>query len=80
MQASQDSYLKIAIASIQCFTDDGTLDIQELNFLLGIALADQHIDDEEKRVLQNIFSQVSQTEVSEKVWERMQAIEHKYGL
>ena len=44
------------MASIRCFTDDGTLDTNELNYLLGIAKADGNIDDDEKRVLASIIS------------------------
>jgi hypothetical protein len=48
--------LSIALASIRCFTDDGTLDTNELNYLLGIAKADGNIDADEKRVLSSIMS------------------------
>lgn len=49
------SHTEVAISSIQCFADDGTPDLGELNFLLGLALRDEVVDDEEKRVLNNIF-------------------------
>ena len=75
-----DSHLEIAIASIQCFTDDGTLDMGELNFLLGLALSDNKVDDEEKRVLGNIFSQVKRNEVRPVVWERIQEVKKKYSI
>ena len=74
------SHLEIAIASINCFTDDGTLDIGELNFLLGLAMRDGVMDEDEKRVIDNIFSKVTHNDVSHVVWDRMQAIkkEHKF--
>ena len=76
----QSSHLEIAIASINCFTDDGTLDMGELNFLLGLALRDQIVDDEEKRVLRNIFNQVSRNDVSNVVWDRILAIKKEYDI
>ncbi|MCK8061091.1 MULTISPECIES: hypothetical protein [unclassified Fusibacter] len=76
----QSSHLEIAIASINCFTDDGTLDMGELNFLLGLALRDQIMDDEEKRVLGNIFNQVSRNDVSSVVWDRILAIKKEYDI
>lgn len=76
----QSSHLEIAIASINCFTDDGTLDMGELNFLLGLALRDQIVDDEEKRVLGNIFNQVSRNDVSNVVWDRILAIKKEYDI
>lgn len=75
-----DSHLEIALASIRCFTDDGTLDIEELNFLLGLALRDNKVDEEEKRVLGDIFSKVSKSEVSELVWNRILEAKKIYGI
>jgi len=74
------SHLEIAIASIKCFTDDGTLDIGELNFLLGMAMRDGVMDEDEKRVLNNIFSKVTSNDVSNTVWDRMEAIRREHNL
>lgn len=77
---SSSSHIAMALASIQCFTDDGVLDVEEVNFLLGMALADGHVDAEEKRVLHNIFSKISQAEVSEKTWQRIEEVKRKHPL
>lgn len=74
------SHIEIALASIKCFTDDGTLDEGELSFLLGLALRDNVIDEQEKDVLKDIFSQVKKHEVSSTVWERIQNAKEKYGI
>lgn len=74
------SHTEIALSSIKCFTDDGTLDLNELNFLLGLALRDDVVDEEEKRVLNNIFSKVKESDVTAVVWERMQQIRDEYGI
>ena len=73
-------YIELAYSSIRVFADDGTMDMGELNFLLGIALKDGQIDEDEKRVLRNIFDQVSENEVSARVWARMEEIRKKYDL
>ena len=73
-------YIELAYSSIPVFADDGTIDMEELNFLMGIALRDEKIDADEKRVLRNIFSQVTAEKVTPKVWERIQAIKEKYGI
>ena len=39
--SSINSHLKIALESIKCFTDDGTLDLGELNYLLELWLMEQ---------------------------------------
>lgn len=76
----QSSYIELAYSSIPVFTDDGTLDMEELQFLLGLALKDGQIDDDEKRVLRNIFKQVTEHEVTPKVWSRINEIKKKYEL
>lgn len=68
------SHLKIALASIKCFTDDGKLDVGELNYLLGIAKADGTIDSEEARVLMNIIEKGLQSEVDDGTATRMKEI------
>lgn len=78
--AKESGYIELAYSSIPVFADDGTLDMEELNFLLGVALKDGKIDDDEKRVLQNIFKQVAEHEVTPKVWERINEIKKKYDL
>jgi hypothetical protein len=73
------SHQEIALSSITCFKD-GTLDLEELNFLMGLALRDDNVDDDEKRVLSNIFKQVSAADVSDVVWSRILAIKEKYEI
>ncbi len=78
--ATESSYIELAYSSIPVFADDGTLDMEELNFLIGIALKDGQIDEDEKRVLQNIFKQVGKHEVTSKVWARMNEIKRKFNI
>jgi CBS domain containing-hemolysin-like protein len=74
------SHQEIALSSIKCFKDDGTLDLEELRLLMGLALRDDHVDDDEKRVLSNIFKQVSAADVSDAVWQRILSIKEKYEI
>lgn len=74
------SHLEIAVESISCFTDDGTLDAREVRHLVGMALRDQVIDDEEKRVLRNIFNKVTKGEVTQETWDAMQEAKAKYNI
>lgn len=57
MTQQPKSHLEIALASMQIFANDGQLDRDELQRLLDLALRDEVIDDDEKRVLANIFRQ-----------------------
>ncbi len=73
-------HIQLAYHSIACFSDDGTLDLEEINFLMGIALADKNIDDDERRVLSSIFSKISMADVAPKVWDRIKAIKEKHSI
>lgn len=72
------SYLELVYASIPIFANDGLVDANELDTLLAIALRDGKIDDDEKHVLQNIFAQLRQHEVSEDVWTRVNDLRKKH--
>ncbi len=74
------SYLELAYSSIRVFADDGTVDMNELNFLLGLALRDGEVDDDEKRVLGNIFKQAEESALSTAVRVRIGEIRRKYSI
>lgn len=80
MRTDGSEAMGIAIGSINCFTDDGTLDMEELNFMLGLALRDGKVDEDEKRVLGNIFKRIKKSEVSLRVWERIMSARKQYGI
>jgi len=48
MTIKPHSYIEIAYSSVAVFANDGELDLGELNFLLGLALRDNVIDEEER--------------------------------
>ncbi len=75
------SYTEIAWSAIKVFSDDGTIDDGELNFLVGLALRDKVVDEDEKRVLKSIFDRAeSSTSLSAKVRERIQSVRAQHGI
>ncbi len=74
------SYLELAYSAIKVFADDGTVDLGELNFLLGVALRDGEIDDDEKRVLGNIFDHAEKTKLSLAMRARIREVRRKYSI
>lgn len=68
------SHIEIAFQSIPVFSNDGQLDVGEINFLLGLALRDQAIDEDEKRVLGTIFAQAEKGHVPEAVQARIDEV------
>ncbi|GAB4240413.1 MAG: hypothetical protein OHK005_02600 [Candidatus Methylacidiphilales bacterium] len=65
---------------IAVFTENEELDLGELNFLLGLALKDGKIDDEERHVLQMIFHKVDEAKVPAHVLERIEEVRERYGI
>ncbi|NJL29250.1 MAG: hypothetical protein HC897_15900, partial [Thermoanaerobaculia bacterium] len=65
------THIELAYSAIRIFANDGTLDMEELNFLLGLALKDNVINDDERRVLRNIFKQAEETRLSPAVAARI---------
>ncbi len=73
-------FFKIAARSITVFLDDGTIDMDELNELMDLAMQDGKIDDDEKRVLGRIFDRVGEEEAASGVLERIGEIRKKHGI
>lgn len=74
------SHIEIAYSSIRVFSNDGQLDLGELNFLLGLALRDAVVDDEEKRVLAKIFAQAELGRLAPLVKERIALARKQHAI
>ncbi|PCJ53272.1 MAG: hypothetical protein COA73_15460 [Candidatus Hydrogenedentota bacterium] len=74
------SSIQLAYASLAMFADDGTLDIDELNMLLDVALRDGVITDGEKEVLRGVFNRILEPDVTADVWQRMQEARQLHGI
>lgn len=73
-------HLKLALATIPAFTDDGKLGLDELEQLLALALQDGAIDDEEKRVLRNVLDRAEADGVAPDVLARIQQVRAQHAL
>ncbi len=74
------SYIEISFESIRVFTDDGKMDLHELGFLLGIALRDGTVDDDERRVLARVFREAEKGSLAPVVRERIAEVRRKHGV
>ncbi|MBD9414832.1 hypothetical protein IB234_09680 [Pseudomonas sp. PDM16] len=72
-------YLEMTFRSIQCFANDGRLDVHELDALLDIAERDGAIDDNEVRVLKKIISQVKPEEIDQAMRDKLAEVAKKIG-
>ncbi len=74
------SYIEIALSSIKIFGNDGTVDLAELNFMLGLALRDRKIDEDEKAVLSSIFDKAAKGKLSSVVSQRIAQVKAQHGI
>ena len=74
------SSIELAHASLVLWADDGTLDAQELDTLLNIALRDGVISDSEKDVLRGVFNRVHEEDVDAEVWNKIQGIRKQHAI
>lgn len=72
--------IELANASFVLFADDGTIDADELQFLLQVALRDGTIDHGEKDVLRGLFNRIREEDVSASVWESIQQVRQQHGI
>ena len=79
MQESRD-YLEMSFHSINCFANDGTLDVHELEKILDIAKRDGVVDDNEKRVLSNIIGRLTDKELRGELRRRVEELQDEYQL
>lgn len=73
-------HLQLALASIPVFTDDGRLDQAELERLLEVAHSDGVVDEEERRVLENILRRAEAGGVDASTRERIERVRSELGL
>ena len=66
--------------TIQCFRDDGKLDVSELDQIVKIALADGVVDDAERKVLKNIIFNLTSNDLTKEMWHRVEQIVKHYDL
>ncbi len=79
MRENRD-YLEMSFHSINCFSDDGRLDVGELNKIVEIALRDGVVDDNEKRVLGSIISRLKADELQGELKTRVEQLRSEFGF
>jgi len=62
------------------FANDDTIDEGELAMLERLALEDRKVDENERKVLHNIFSRVDKDKVAEKVWSEIERFKQEYDV
>ncbi|MBI3830987.1 MAG: hypothetical protein HY291_15815 [Planctomycetes bacterium] len=73
-------YVQIALSIQKMLENDGKLDQKELDELLALALLDNEIDEDERRILHLIFRQLEPKDVTPDAWAQLQDVRKKYAL
>jgi len=80
MTKENRDYLDLTFKSIECFSNDGKLLLSELDELMRLALKDGILDDNEKRVLLNIFSRLTPEELTTEMRFEIEKIRAKHDF
>ncbi|MDH4127944.1 MAG: hypothetical protein OEV44_04270 [Spirochaetota bacterium] len=80
MSDKTSNWKKLADSVISIFSNNGTIDMDELNYLMSVALEDNVIDEKERNVLKGIFAQISKEMVSAEVWAKIQEIRKQHSI
>jgi len=73
-------YLDLVFRSIHCFSNDGRLLPAELDELMQIALRDETVDANEKRVLGSIFAKLVPAELTPEMLEKVAQIRARHAF
>ncbi|MBT8446402.1 MAG: hypothetical protein KJO38_04585 [Gammaproteobacteria bacterium] len=62
------------------FANDGTIDADELAMMERLALEDGIVDDDERQVLQRIFSRLDPDSIDQEVREEIERFRSRYNI
>ncbi|AFU98230.1 hypothetical protein [Simiduia agarivorans] len=74
------AHIEMSLLSIECFTNDGKLDADELGKLIALAERDGVITQEEISVLTSIIKRIKPEEVTADMRARLKALGNKFGI
>ncbi|MDE1463237.1 hypothetical protein [Spartinivicinus poritis] len=73
-------YLELATYAAEAFSNDGTLNHEEFNKMMDIVLRDGKVDNNEKRVLSNIFGRIKENELPVDLAAKIQQVRDQHGI
>ena len=66
--------------TVQCFSNDGKLDVNELDQIVEIALRDGVVDEDERKVLRDIIFNLTSNDLTSDMWTRVEQLVKHYKL
>lgn len=73
-------YLEMTTRSIAAFANDGRMDLEEFNEIVDIALRDNVMDENERRVLDNIIDMLLPHELTTELSARIREVRLTHGF
>lgn len=74
------AHIEMSLLSIECFSNDGTLDANELGKLVALAEADGKFTQEEIEVLKSVVKRIKPEEIDAAMRERLEALSKKLSI
>jgi len=78
--STESHWKEMANSVLAIFSNKGTISMDELDYLMSIALKDNLVDEKEKKVLKGVFAQVTKETVEPEVWNKIEAIKSEYEI
>jgi len=78
--STESHWKEMANSVLAIFSNKGTISMDELNYLMSIALRDDIVDEKERKVLKGVFAQVTKESVDSEVWEKIKEIRSEYEI
>ena len=71
---------KMIAHAIEGFKKDGKLNVDELDHILKLAMDDNIMDKEEKKVLMNILFSLTSADLTPELWSRVEQLVRRFEL
>jgi hypothetical protein len=79
-EMDNSDWKKMKQSAFEAFKSVGIMSVQELEKIVDIGLADGQFDDNEKKVLINIISNLTGAEMTDAMWLKVDELIHKFDL
>ncbi len=74
------SHIEMSLLSIECFMNDGKLDVEELNKMVSMAESDSVISEEEIKVLNSVITKIKPEEIDAAMQARLDELSQKLNI
>ena len=77
---NESDWQKMKRCAFDAFTNDGRMDVSELQAIVEIGCADGEFDEQERAVLINVISSLTRADMSDAMWAKVDELIQKFSL